>query len=169
MKPVETIHIKGYLFHDGDEVWIGSVPNSYFCGFALSETIATKITSILNDDQFQPSVVDADNDPYCVDISMNIPRVSFRVHYSDEKCTLEEALDKHILMSVGELDIYRQWYGYSEWTILGYDLINFKLVSEDGGEHDLKEIFKSNVGKYVHILIDILEDNETIFWMTKEE
>lgn len=41
---------------------------------------------------------------------------------------------------------------------MGYDVENFKLVSEDGGEHDLEKIFKSYIGKYVHIVIDILEE-----------
>lgn len=65
-----------------------------------------------------------------------------------------------ILLSIGALDIFQEWYGYSEWTIMGYDVENFKLISEDGGEHDLEKIFKSYIGKYVHIVIDILEESE---------
>ena len=39
---------------------------------------------------------------------------------------------------------------------MGYDVENFKLISEDGGEHDLEQIFRSYIGKYVHIAIEIM-------------
>lgn len=92
-----------------------------------------------------------------VESSIFIPKVSFRAYFSDEKCSLEEAEHNQILMSIGALDILQHWSGYSEWTILGYDVTNFKLVSDDGGEHDLEQIFRTYAGKYAHIVIEIIE------------
>ena len=49
-------------------------------------------------------------------------------------------------MSLGGLDLYEEWWGYSEFTVMGYDILNFKLVSKDGGEHDLDKIIRSYRG-----------------------
>lgn len=111
-----------------------------------------------NHTECKKSRFDVEDDNDQIEASLFIPRISFRAYFSDNQCSLEDAESNQILLSVGALDIFQEWYGYSEWTIMGYDVENFKLVSEDGGEHDLEKIFKSYIGKYVHIVIDILEE-----------
>ena len=142
------IHIKGELYDDGDGVAISGKYGS------LAENIAKAITENLK--EYELSKLDTDEDKTQVEASVFIPKVSFRAYFSDNECSLEEAENNQILLSIGALDIFQEWYGYSEWTIMGYDVENFKLISEDGGEHDLEQIFRNYIGKYVHIVIDIL-------------
>ena len=142
------IHIQGRLYDDGDGVGIDGSYGS------LAELIAKEINKEASN--CSPSKMDTDEFNDQVEASVFIPKVSFRAYFSDNECTLEEAENNQILLSIGELDIFQEWYGYSEWTIMGYDVENFKLTSEDGGEHDLEQIFASYYEKYVHIVIEIL-------------
>ena len=87
-------------------------------------------------------------------INKMINNVFMQIHVSDKEITLEEANNNCILMSLGQLDIYETWYGYSEWTIMGYDLQSFRLVGNDG-EHDLNDIFLNYVGKYLILVVEI--------------
>ena len=87
-------------------------------------------------------------------INKMINNVFMQIHVSDKEITLEEANNNCILMSLGQLDIYETWYGYSEWTIMGYDLHSFRLVG-NGGEHDLNSIFLNYVGKYLILVVEI--------------
>lgn len=87
-------------------------------------------------------------------INKMINNVFMQIHVSDKEITLEEANNNFILMSLGQLDIYETWYGYSEWSIMGYDLQSFRLVGNDG-EHDLNDIFLNYVGKYLILVVEI--------------
>ena len=93
-------------------------------------------------------------DDHKIAINKMINNVFMQIHVSDKEITLEEANNNCILMSLGQLDIYETWYGYSEWTIMGYDLQSFKLVGNDG-EHDLNDIFLNYVGKYLILVVEI--------------
>ena len=93
-------------------------------------------------------------DDHKIAINKMINNVFMQIHVSDKEITLEEANNNFILMSLGQLDIYETWYGYSEWTIMGYDLHSFRLVGNDG-EHDLNSIFLNYVGKYLILVVEI--------------
>ena len=93
-------------------------------------------------------------DDHKIAINKMINNVFMQIHVSDKAITLEEANNNFILMSLGQLDIYEAWYGYSEWTIMGYDLQSFRLVGNDG-EHDLNDIFLNYVGKYLILVVEI--------------
>ena len=95
-----------------------------------------------------------DEDKHILSINTMVDNVFIQIHVSDKEITLEEANNNFILMSLGQLDIYETWYGYSEWTIMGYDLQSFKLVGNDG-EHDLNDIFLNYVGKYLILVVEI--------------
>ena len=95
-----------------------------------------------------------EEDDHKIAINKMINNVFMQIHVSDKEITLEEANNNCILMSLGQLDIYETWYGYSEWTIMGYDLQSFKLVGNDG-EHDLNDIFLNYVGKYLILVVEI--------------
>ena len=96
------------------------------------------------------------NDEDEIAINTMVDNVFVQIHVSDKEITLEEANNNFILMSLGQLDIYETWYGYSEWTIMGYDLQSFRLVGNDG-EHDLNDIFLNYVGKYLILVVEILD------------
>ena len=95
-----------------------------------------------------------EEDDHTIAINKMINNVFVQIHVSDKEITLEEANNNFILMSLGQLDIYETWYGYSEWTIMGYDLQSFRLVGNDG-EHDLNDIFLNYVGKYLILVVEI--------------
>lgn len=95
-----------------------------------------------------------EEDDRTIAINTMVDNVFIQIHVSDKEITLEEANNNFILMSLGQLDIYETWYGYSEWTIMGYDLQSFRLVGNDG-EHDLNDIFLNYVGKYLILVVEI--------------
>lgn len=141
------IHIEGFLVNDDcNELCI-----SGSC-YSLPETIQISIVNETHN--FYEKEVDEEEN---IDISMLIPKVSLRIFFSSDKCSLDDAMDNQILASIGELDILQYWYGYSEYTVEALSIEKFQLISNDGGKHDLKQIFNNYIGKYVHILIEILE------------
>lgn len=85
----------------------------------------------------------------------SIDNVFFRFYESDEKCSLEEAMEGHIEKMAGKLEATGQEYGYSEVTIEGFNINSLKL-----GGHDLGKIIKDKEGKYLHILIDVIPKNK---------
>lgn len=78
-----------------------------------------------------------------------IDNVFFRFYSCDKKCSLEEAIKGSLEKAFGKLFLTGQDYGYSEVTIEGFNVTDLKL-----GGHDLKKILQSKKGKYLHILID---------------
>ena len=81
-----------------------------------------------------PTEEDSDFEYYGgVSVYLDKARVSFYI--SDKEINLEEVQDKFTMQLLGALDIYGENYGYSEFTILGFDLENFTI-----GNHNLFEI-----------------------------
>lgn len=85
-----------------------------------------------------------------------------RIFSSETYCSLAEAEEKLIEISVGEFEAYYETFAYSEFTILGFDLTTLKL-----GGHDLYDILSSMKDRYVHFLIgadeeldDLIESEE---------
>jgi hypothetical protein len=122
----------------------------------LSNALESEIFKVVKKNIHNSRYEEQDED--CTSISMFLPKISLSLFFSDKECSLDEAQKNVILMSLGGLDLYEEWWGYSEFTVMGYDILNFKLVSKDGGEHDLDKIFRSYCGKYVHIVLEIFED-----------
>lgn len=91
----------------------------------------------------------------CIVYDYIIPRVAVRIYVSNEKISYEEAVKNQILESIGEFIANETWNGYSEYTILGYDVNMFKLVGNNG-EHDLTEILKSYIGKFIWFELEVL-------------
>lgn len=151
------IHIEGLLKDDMDGVEIILPENNF--SVSLAEKISRAITEEIEGSERRPSTAQDHHDEWYIDVdaSMNISKVAMRFYYSDEKCSLEEAETNFVLSCMGCLDIFQVATGYSEYTITGYSVMNFEMVSEDGGRHNLEAIFRSFIGKYVHILIDVIE------------
>lgn len=151
------MHIEGLLKDDMYGVEI-ILPEKHY-SFSLAEEISRAVTEEIEGSEYKPSTTQGHHDEWYinVDASMNISKVAMRFYYSDEKCSLEEAETNFVLSCMGCLDIFQVATGYSEYTITGYSVENFELVSEDGGRHNLETIFRSFIGKYVHILIDVIE------------
>lgn len=145
------IHIEGFLANDDyHELHIkGSC-------YSLPEMIQYRIINETNNSYDKENNND-NNSEENINVSMLIPKVSLRIFFSDIKCSLDEAINNQILASIGALDILQYWYGYSEYTIEALSIEKFQLISNDGGKHDLKQIFNNYIGKYVHILIEIFK------------
>lgn len=141
------IHIEGFLAND-------DYNELHISGSCYSLPEAIQISIVNETHNFYENET---NDEENINISMLIPKVSFRIFFSDIKCSLDEAINNQILASIGALDILQYWYGYSEYTVEALSIEKFQLISNDGGKHDLKQIFNNYIGKYVHILIDVLE------------
>lgn len=86
-----------------------------------------------------------------VDTSLSLPKVFLQLYFSDKEMTLEKAQENQIMKQLGILDIYAEWVGYSEYTILGYSVENFTV-----GGHDIEKILEANDGKYVHLLMEVM-------------
>lgn len=160
------IHIEGFI-QDKSNEWGTQIeikrPRMLW-GISLAESIDTEIFKVVNRlgklrKESREKYKNEDG-LIGVEVSSYNPDIAMRVYYSDKECNLEEAQKNVVLNALGCLDIYQVEAGYSEWTIMGYDTENFKLVSDNGGDHDLNIIFAGLNGKYVHILIDVMQDEK---------
>lgn len=76
--------------------------------------------------------------------------IQLRYYISDTEINSREQIEEKYLEKIlGSIDIALENVGYSEYTITGYDLINFKL-----GGHDLEKIFSNHLGKYACIIVN---------------
>ncbi len=111
----------------------------------LAERIAdmAKLPSYNQDDS------EDSNFYYMGGISGRIENCNFSFYTSNKECRLEEAQIGFLNKLYGNVDVYGENYGYSEYTICGMSLINFTI-----GNHDLESILESYIGKYAHIIIE---------------
>jgi hypothetical protein len=73
------------------------------------------------------------------------------IYTSPNECTLEEAMSGHIKQMLGQLILVGQAYGYSEYTIEGFNVNEARI-----GGHNLDEELKQMSG-YAHIIIEKTE------------
>lgn len=83
-----------------------------------------------------------------------IDNVFFRFYECEKECTLEEALENHVSKMFGKVEAEGEAIGYSEYTIEGFNIYSLRL-----GDHDIGKIIKSKGSKYLHILIDVVENH----------
>lgn len=91
-------------------------------------------------------------DRYWTNHDISHPKVSMEIYVTNKQEKLNDVIEKKVLASIGELDLYSEDFGYSEYSILGYNILNFTL-----GGHDLNEIFKSYNDKYIHIIMELMD------------
>ena len=75
--------------------------------------------------------------------------VSMSLYASEVRETLNEIKERIVLDAMGLLNYKVEWYGWSEYTIEGYNIASFKL-----GGHDIDEIIRSHNGKYIYLVIE---------------
>ena len=140
------IIIKGWIKKDEYEGW--TEINGEPIHRKLNEEI--ELLDIATKDSYSYNEEDGWNE----NVNSLVENVFIKLHVSDKEMTLEEANDNFILSSIGELDIYETWYGYSEFTIMEYELQSFKLIGNQG-EHDLDKILLGYIGKYLIMEVEI--------------
>ena len=77
-----------------------------------------------------------------------IPDCCMSIWYTDKKCTFDEAQESLCYYLDGFINIEVAYLGYSEYTITGLDLEEFKI-----GGHDLNNEFEDHIGEYCWIRI----------------
>ncbi|BBM17686.1 hypothetical protein G15_3457 [Enterococcus avium] len=78
--------------------------------------------------------------------------VSMELFASDKRMKLDQIREYIVLDSMGLLEFQENWYGYSTWTIEGFNTETFTL-----GGHDILEILENYKGKFVYLVIDKLQ------------
>ncbi|EOI20569.1 hypothetical protein UCY_02469 [Enterococcus faecalis EnGen0252] len=81
--------------------------------------------------------------------------VIMQLYASDKQEKLESIKEKVVLDSMGLLEFQENWYGYSTWTIEGYEIETFTL-----GGHNLLEILEGLEGKFIYLVIDRFKEEE---------
>ena len=101
------------------------------------------------------------SDNYAPDISFpfeeegedTIPNAFIRIYQCDERCNLAKSVEGSLRKLYGDITLTGQEYGYSEYTVEGFNVTSLKF-----GGHDLQQILDSyKDNDYLHILIDQVE------------
>ena len=129
------LYLKGFLKHDWDgnaEINGHTVANSVLA-FADGVDCGTRWDT---DDDL--------GEEHCI-----IKNVNARMYVTEEECSIEDAEIALLDKFEGVCQTDTSLVGYSEWTITGMGVDNFTI-----GGHDIEKILQSNIGKYVHFIIE---------------
>lgn len=85
-----------------------------------------------------------------IDEKYFVPNVSMRLYASKKRESLDSIKEKLILDSMGLLNFQIDWYGYSEWTIEGFEIATFTL-----GGHDILKILQQHEGEFVYLVVEV--------------
>lgn len=80
--------------------------------------------------------------------------VQMQLFASDTREKLDVIKEKVILDSMGLLEFEEHWFGYSEWTIEGYNIDTLEL-----GGHDILNIISGLRGKFIYLVISKAGEN----------
>lgn len=137
------IIIEGWIDKDGEENIIIRNDRLWY-----GDTLAEIINEEYKSDEILPSTL-GECDDYMGGVSLFIPNCSLRFYHSKKKLKLEEVQEKYLKQLFGDIDIFGENYGYSEYTILGLDVEQLVI-----GGHNLEEILSNYIGEYTHIIIE---------------
>ena len=82
-----------------------------------------------------------------------IPNVKVCIYRCPKKCTLEEAEEAIIDKYFGTMEIETQEYGYSEYTIEGFNVEECKI-----GNHNLNDLLYNKGKQYTILTIERMKD-----------
>lgn len=134
------------------KVFSGFIEKDYDGNIRLSDDyncLAKRIADMAKLPSDNQDDLEDSNFYYMGGISGKIEKCNFSFYTSNKECSLEEAQTGFLNKLYGDIDVYGENYGYSEYTICGMDLVNFTI-----GNHDLESILESHLGKYIHIIIE---------------
>lgn len=147
--------IKGWVLHeenwDEENIFISKSESE--CIY-YEENLRILITQALDSLGFEDIANDEDFSNSIDNIYIE-KNVSMQLFVSDKEESLDSIKERIALDSMGLLKYQVNWYGYSEYTIMGFNIETFKL-----GGHDMFEIIKSYEGKYVYLVIDKVESSD---------
>lgn len=143
------ITIKGKLSYiESEGVYISRLTNHNKLNYPqlLHEEISNELQN-----EYKLDLTVYDEDMVLV-FNYKLPNVQISFNYCKDLLNDEELLDSQIKLECGMLECEQDWFGYSAYTICAFYAEHFKL-----GGHDLEEIFKTYVGYYVTIYIEVLD------------
>lgn len=156
MKLIDTVRVEGFLVSDGEEFgWEELYYRSDGKSYTLIEAHIINSLLLKLNEEAKTLIKDKSGDWDYDDYEIEIPNVGLQLFFTDKKSTLEEAEEFLILEAHGLLDGSESWFGYSEYTILGYYVDRFTV-----GNHDILDILTSHEGKYCHIVMNVYEEEE---------
>lgn len=83
-----------------------------------------------------------------------IPNVKVCIYKCPKKCTLEEAQNAIIDKYYGEMSVDSYEYGYSEYTIEGFNIDECTI-----GNHNLNDLLYDKQNRYTILTIERLKNN----------
>lgn len=78
-----------------------------------------------------------------------VENIKLQLFAATERMKLDQIKENVLLDSMGLLEFQENWYGYSTWTIEGFNTQTFTL-----GGHDVLEILRQHEGKFIYLVID---------------
>lgn len=139
------ILISGFLYTDSDYNITITESDKYYKEF-LIDIISERINPKL------PSKHKTDNNSNYDnwgEVSYLIPNCNLKFYISDNKIDLDEVSIKYTMQLIGNIDVQGESYGYSEYTIEGFNTDNFSI-----GNHNLNKILCDYEGKYINLIIE---------------
>ena len=140
------ILIKGFIRLDWDD---NIVISENMGSFGTELPLADVIFSEIEDSNNLPLSIDGEPDDEMGGISYYVPNCNISFYISDNKISLEEVSERYTMQLLGGLNVFGENYGYSAWTITGYDVSRFMI-----GNHDLNNILKSYKDKYINFIME---------------
>lgn len=128
--------LNGYLTKNDYDHPSLITPPKYFVAESIPRIIQYKFGKIFYDDEFLGK-----------DISY-IPDCCMSIWYTNKECTFDEAQEALCNYLDGYMTVKVAYQGYSEWTITGLDLEEFRI-----GGHNLKKELEDHIGEYCWIRI----------------
>ena len=102
----------------------------------------------LSDNYDIPNDFGTDDD--CFESTLEvIPNVKLQIYSSDKELPLDKVEENHLREVLGDVTLEGSQNGYSEYTIMGFDIERLWL-----GGHDVQKIIDSYGHKYLHILME---------------
>ncbi len=139
------IEISGFIGLDEDRNVIMVDDLDVYYGQPLAEIIFDKMYEYDGIDLSTMGEVDDEMGG----LSYYIPNCNISFYISDNEISLNSVSERYTMQLLGGLDVFGENYGYSQWTILGLDLMKFTI-----GNHDLTEILTGYEGKYINFIME---------------
>lgn len=154
MTLIDTVHVEGFLASDDEEFgWNETFKRRDGSEYTQVEGhIISSLLKNLNEKATKLVKCNRGNDYEYDDEEFIIDNVAIQLYFTDHKTTLDQAYEFMVLDSMGCLEGNEGWFGYSEYTILGYCTNNFTV-----GGHDILAILENHEGKYCHIVMSVYE------------
>lgn len=117
----KTIHLKGF----GKDLDI--------CSLLSDNYNVPHDTFYMNDNESKP---------------VSIENCLIQIWHTNKECSLEKAMEGHLRILLGDFYLEGSEYGYSEYTIMGFEVSEAKI-----GGHNIQAIINNYKNEYLHILI----------------